>query len=175
MNGERSDIHEAGRVGHTEQDTVMNDSPLKTAAADFLDAHARVDQDRMTSLLAADARFHTMKSAGAWVGMPDVITGATTISGMLATRHGANGGPAIWQAGKTSWEHHFFVEEGDHVVIFTTRRSVTVDGKDYENPYVCIFRFNADKITDLWEVLDSAYAQSVVTKPENTTSAWRGE
>ena len=153
----------------------MSESAQKMAALGFLDAHASVDQDRMTSLLDPDAKFHTMKSARVWAGMPDVITGADTIAGMLATRHGANGGPALWKAGLTTWEHHFTVEEGAYVVIFTTRRSVTVEGLDYENPYVCMFRFRDSKIVDLWEYLDSAYAFSIIPRPEETTPAWRGE
>jgi ketosteroid isomerase-like protein len=153
----------------------MDTDSRKDIAVAFLDAHAQVDQDTMSTLLAPEARFHSMKSAGVWAGMPAIITGASTIAGMLASRHGANGGPAIWQAGHTSWEHHLIIAEGDYVVVHTTRRSLTVDGADYENPYVCIFHFEGSQIIDLWEYLDSAYAHSIIRRPEATTPTWRGE
>jgi ketosteroid isomerase-like protein len=153
----------------------VTDSPRKTAAYDFLDSHAKVDEPRMLSLLAPDARMHTTMSARQWGGAPDVISGAETIAAYFTSRHGAHGGPALWKAGSTSWEHDFAVEENDYVVIHTTRRSVTVDDKDYENNYVIIFRFEGSQIADLWEYLDSAYAFSIVPKPEVTTAAFRGE
>lgn len=153
----------------------MDETPRKSAALGFLDAHARVDEQEMVRLLIEDARFHTLKSARTWAGMPDVISGASTIAGMLATRHGAHGGPALWKVGQTNWEHHFVVEEDPYVVVFTTRRSVTVQDVDYENPYVCMFRFEGDRIADLWEYLDTAYTFSIVPQPEETSPAWRGE
>jgi ketosteroid isomerase-like protein len=153
----------------------MDATRRKSVAKAFLDAHARVDEPAMIGCLTDDARFHTLKSARTWAGMPDVITGATTIAGMLATRHGAHGGPALWQAGHTTWEHHFLVEEDPYVVLFTTRRSLTVQDTEYENPYVCMFRFEGDRIADLWEYLDTAYTFSIVPQPKETTSAWRGE
>jgi ketosteroid isomerase-like protein len=155
--------------------TSLGDSPHKQAAYDFLDAHAKVDEPRMLLLLAPDARMHTTKSGREWGGAPDVITGAQTIAAFFTSRHGLHGGPALWKAGFTSWEHDFAVEENETVVIHTTRRSITINEKAYENDYVCIFRFEGSLISDLWEYLDSAYALSIVPKPEETTPAFRGE
>jgi ketosteroid isomerase-like protein len=153
----------------------MSDSPHKTAAYDFLNAHATVDEEKMLELMAPDAEMHMGKSAQEWVGMPEVIKGSEAIAAMLTARHGLHDGPAIWKKGFTWWDHDFAVEENDIVVIHTIRHSVTVQDKDYENPYVCIFRFEGPLIVELWEYLDSAYALSLVPKPAETTAAFRGE
>jgi ketosteroid isomerase-like protein len=150
-------------------------SERKTAATAFLDSHARVDLDGMRAVLAPDARFHTLQTAQELAGMPKVILGADKIARMLGARHGANGEPALWKAGFTTWEHLFVVEEGDYVVIHTIRRSVTMHDVNYENPYVCMFQFEGSKITDIWEYLDTAYAFRTAPIPEETTSVWRGE
>ena len=153
----------------------MTETRRKASARGFLDAHARVDAGTMQALLTPKARFHSSKSAHDWAGMPEIIAGAQTIARMMASRHGEFGGPALWRAGSTSWEHLFVIEEDDYVVIHTIRRSITVDGTDYENPYVCIFGFEGELISDVWEYLDSAYSFSIVPRPQETTAAFRGE
>jgi ketosteroid isomerase-like protein len=134
-----------------------------------------VDEPTMLSLLAPDARLHMTKAGREWGQLPAEIKGAETIAAFFTSRHGLHGGPALWKAGSTSWDHDFALEENDYVMIHSTRRSITVTGKDYENNYVSIFRFDGPLISDIWEYLDSAYAFSIVPKPEFTTPAFRGE
>jgi len=61
-------------------------------------------------------------------------------------------------------EIHSVVAEGDRVMIQHANRAITAAGRDYENEYVKIFRFDREgKICEVWEYLDSRYAAEVLS------------
>lgn len=55
------------------------------------------------------------------------------------------------------YDRHHLIAEDDMVVSHHTLRTVTADGLDYENQYVFVFRFDGDKVAEVWEHLDTAY------------------
>ena len=149
-------------------------TPHKIAALGFLEALAAVDITTMRSLFTDDVRLHVKPSTREWAGIPAVVAGGDAVSALFAAHHGANDEHAVWRPGTTTWAHEVLVGENDHVVVQTQRHSVTADGADYDNAYVWVFRFVGERIDEIWEHLDTAYAYSVVPRPESTSPAWRG-
>ncbi len=55
------------------------------------------------------------------------------------------------------------IAEGNRVAVQYVARAVTAKGEEYENEYVKIFEFDEnDKITDLWEYLDTGRADRML-------------
>lgn len=53
------------------------------------------------------------------------------------------------------------VAEGDHVVIESTGKAKTKDGKDYNQTYCEVFRFKGEKLQEITTYLDTALSKEV--------------
>ena len=69
-------------------------------------------------------------------------------------------GESRYEIGTMVWEHHQVLHDGDFVIAHCSLRATTRSGRDYENQYALVYRFDALLITEAWEHTDTAYAFS---------------
>jgi ketosteroid isomerase-like protein len=65
-----------------------------------------------------------------------------------------------YQVGTTRWKKHHVLYDQDQgiVVIHTNLEATTNAGLSYDNPYCLLYRFEGDRIVEVWEHADTAYA-----------------
>jgi len=131
----------------------MSTEPCKRAARAFLAALERRDRAALEALLAPDARWVIPRSAPApYAGIHQ--GNARIVELMLGAAEHA------FVAGTHRIEERLLVAEGDAVCAEVRMTARSPRGLDYENSYVFVFEFAGDRIRELREHVDTAYAAS---------------
>jgi ketosteroid isomerase-like protein len=68
----------------------------------------------------------------------------------------------VFQPGTTTWDVEHVTAEDDRVAILIERRAVGANGRPYANQYHWLFRFESGRIAEIWEILDTALAISLL-------------
>jgi ketosteroid isomerase-like protein len=130
---------------------IVDIDKRKSTAWAFLEGISAWDGPAIAAICTEDVEWWMGRST-AWMPGRGTMHGRDRI-----LKHFQPPGPR-WREGRTRWTEQHTLADGDIVVIHATRNSVTVFDAEYENEYVWMFRFEADKIAQLWEFVDSAYA-----------------
>jgi len=69
-------------------------------------------------------------------------------------------GESRYEVGTMAWEYHQLFHDGDFVIAHCSLRATTRSGRDYENQYALLYRFDELLIAEAWEHTDTAYAFS---------------
>jgi ketosteroid isomerase-like protein len=69
-------------------------------------------------------------------------------------------GPSRYEVGTMMWEHHRVFHDDSFVIAHCSLRATTRSGRDYENQYALLYRFDGLLIKEAWEHTDTAYAFS---------------
>jgi ketosteroid isomerase-like protein len=67
-------------------------------------------------------------------------------------------GESRYEVGTMVWEHHQMFHDDSFVIVHSSLRATTRSGRDYENHYALLYRFDGLLITEAWEHTDTAYA-----------------
>ena len=123
----------------------------KQIAISFLDSINRGDRAQLRKLLADDVLWVVPKSAvppyaGQHRGAEQVID--LMLSAVMSS----------FDANGVRHEISLALAEDDWVMLETVMRATHVDGRPYENEYVFLLRLAGDRIAEIREHVDTAYA-----------------
>jgi ketosteroid isomerase-like protein len=130
----------------------MDQSRSKAAVLKFLDAMGRYDVATLRGMLADEAKWWMPESAKA-SGLGRPVTGANACAEL-------GGGKTLgsFRPGSTDWQIQHMTAEGDFVAILMRRRAQGARGQPYDVQYHWLFRFQGERVAEIWEVLDTAEA-----------------
>jgi ketosteroid isomerase-like protein len=121
----------------------------------FFDAMGKSDSDQIRPLMTETVRWWFPRSAADSGLVQRSVEGRENLL------------PLISHADKyfssIEWILEHIVVDGDMVAIHALTNGMTQVGKVYENEYHFLFRLREDKIDEVWEILDTAYARSQMT------------
>jgi ketosteroid isomerase-like protein len=120
----------------------------------FLDAMGRSDTDAMRPLMTENVRWWFPQSAADTGAIERTVQGRETLLPLL------RGGEYYKEI---AWTLQHVVTEGDMVAAHATTKGTTRTGKDYQNEYHFLFRLQDGLIDEVWEILDTAYANQRLT------------
>jgi ketosteroid isomerase-like protein len=69
-------------------------------------------------------------------------------------------GESRYEVGTMKWECHQVFHDDGFVIAHCSLRATTRSGRDYENHYALLYRFDGLLIAEAWEHTDTAYAFS---------------
>jgi uncharacterized protein len=118
----------------------------------LLSAIAARDRPSASLCLADDITWWVPQSAGAR-GLERPLRGRADVLELLC-------GESRYEVGTMVWKHHQLFQDGDFVIAHSSLRATTRSGRDYENQYALLYRFDGLLITEAWEHTDTAYAFS---------------
>jgi ketosteroid isomerase-like protein len=127
----------------------------KEVVVALLTAIATRDRASASRCLADDVTWWVPQSAGAG-GLERPLRGREGVLELLC-------GESRYEVGTMVWEHHQIFHDGNVVIAHSSLRATTRSGRDYENQYALLYRFEALLITEAWEHTDTAYAFSRFT------------
>jgi ketosteroid isomerase-like protein len=116
----------------------------------YLDAQNHHDRATLREVLTPDARKWFPESVASR-GRPNPAEGVDAVIEVLC--RGGN-----YRPGTRTCDVHDLIEEGDRVAARLTVHGVLRGGMPYENGYHLFFRFDGDKIAEVWQQLDTAHA-----------------
>jgi ketosteroid isomerase-like protein len=125
---------------------------MKETVRLFLNAMGEYDVDTLRSMLTDDARWWVPPSAEGRLERP--VVGGDRVANLAGGQL-----TAAFRPGTTTWDVEHVTAEDDRVSILMQRRSVTAAGKPYLNQYHWLFRFERDRVAEVWEIMDTALAQ----------------
>jgi ketosteroid isomerase-like protein len=134
----------------------QREEEMKALALAYLAAPGKRDLEGMRKLFADDVIMWWPPSAAKQFGGGKYIQGADTFVEFA-------GEPIdnIYRRETINWEIHRMVVDGDFVWIQTTMTATTPRDVPYENMYFVLLRIEGDKIAEIWESIDTAYAYAV--------------
>jgi ketosteroid isomerase-like protein len=118
----------------------------------LLTAIAERDRASASRCIADDVTWWVPQSAGER-GLERPLRGREEVLGLLC-------GESRYEVGTMQWEHHQVIHDGDFVIAHSSLRATTRSGRDYENQYALLYRFDGVLIKEAWEHTDTAYAFS---------------
>ena len=118
----------------------------------LLTAIAERDRAAAARCLADDVTWWVPQSAGAR-GLQRTLRGRERVLELLC-------GESRYEVGTMVWEHHQMFHDGNFVIAHSSLRATTRSGRDYENQYALLYRFDELLIEEAWEHTDTAYAFS---------------
>jgi ketosteroid isomerase-like protein len=118
----------------------------------FLHALVNDDAPAMRPLVADDVIWWVPPSAAARFRMARPLRGWNDIAWL------GGGGWKGFQPGSSAVRIHHLVAEGELVSAHYNRSARLAGGGDYDNEYNMLFRLEAGRIAEVWEVADTAYA-----------------
>jgi ketosteroid isomerase-like protein len=131
------------------------DGADKALVRRFLEAFGDADKETLQKLVREDVRWWVPPSVAA-LGLARPLDGWADIPWF--------GGPGSgsFRPGTTEWVFHHVVAEDGLVAVHMNRRAVGANGKPYDNEYHWLFRCQDGQIAEVWEVLDTAHAFSLL-------------
>ena len=132
------------------------DRANKDKGREFLSALFSADAARLGGLIPEDFKMWMPQSASKAAGMPVPLVGRDNAVAVLT-----GFGGSIFKRSTVQWDEMTALAEADRVAIQFRLRGQTVAGLDYDNTYVFLFRIAGEKVAEVWESTDTAYAQSV--------------
>jgi ketosteroid isomerase-like protein len=127
----------------------------KELVREFLDALGRQDTDALRSMLTPDARWWFPRSV-VQEGARPVVGRDEVLAAIVPPR------PAFAKD-TTTWTFHHLVGEGDLVAAHVDRSSLTAAGRPYESEYHFLVRSDGVRISELWDILDTARAREQIS------------
>jgi ketosteroid isomerase-like protein len=124
----------------------------KEIVVGLLAAIAARDRAAAARCVADDVTWWVPQSAGAR-GLDRPLRGREPVLELLC-------GESRYEIGTMVWEHHQVLHDDNFVIAHCSLRATTRSGRDYENQYALVYRFDALLITEAWEHTDTAYAYS---------------
>ena len=124
----------------------------KEIVVGLLTAIAERDRASASRCVADDVTWWVPQSAGAR-GLDRPLRGREQVLELLC-------GESRYEVGTMVWEHHQMFHDANFVIAHSSLRATTRSGRDYENQYALIYRFDDLSITEAWEHTDTAYAFS---------------
>ena len=118
----------------------------------LLKAIAERDRASASGYLADDVTWWVPQSAGAR-GLERPLRGREQVLELLC-------GESRYEVGTMVWDHHQLFHDGNFVIAHCSLRATTRSGRDYENQYALLYRFDELLIAEAWEHTDTAYAFS---------------
>jgi ketosteroid isomerase-like protein len=118
----------------------------------LLTAIAERDRASASRCVADDVTWWVPQSAGAR-GLDRPLQGREQVLELLC-------GESRYEVGTMVWEHHQLFFDVDFVIAQSSLRATTRSGRDYENQYALLYRFDGLLIEEAWEHTDTAYAFS---------------
>jgi ketosteroid isomerase-like protein len=118
----------------------------------LLTAIAERDRVAASRGLADDVTWWVPQSAGAR-GLERPLRGRDRVLELLC-------GESRYEVGTMAWKHHQVFHDDNFVIAHSSLRATTRSGRDYENQYALLYRFDELLITEAWEHTDTAYAFS---------------
>jgi uncharacterized protein len=118
----------------------------------LLTAIAERDRPSAARCLTDEVTWWVPQSAGAR-GLARPLRGRAQVLELLC-------GESRYEVGTMAWEHHQVFHDGDFVIAHSSLRATTRSGRDYENQYALLYRFDELLIAEAWEHTDTAYAFS---------------
>jgi ketosteroid isomerase-like protein len=109
----------------------------------------RDDRETLRELLAAEVEWHAPPFAAESFGE---LKGIDRVVDFLC-----GGADAFYQPGSFSMEVELQAVEEDRAIVISELRARTAHGKPYANRYAFGFRFRDGRISEVWELLDSAH------------------
>jgi len=129
---------------------------MKVRAREFLDAQAAGDTAGLQAMMVDDVRWWVQLSVEGRVPRP--LVGAREVAQFASGEITAS-----FVAGSTTWRVHHMTAEDDRVAVLAQRLAVGANGWPYDNEYHWLFRFEGDRIAEIWEVLDTSHAFTLLT------------
>jgi ketosteroid isomerase-like protein len=126
----------------------------KAVVRRFLDALVEEDTVALRPLVTDDVRWWVPPSAGTNFGLDRPLEGWDGIPWF-----GGEGWKGF-KPGTSAVTVHHLVAEGDLVSAHYNRVAERVSGTRYDNEYNILFRLEEGRIAEVWEVVDTAYANS---------------
>jgi ketosteroid isomerase-like protein len=120
-----------------------------------LDAIGRQDPNALEALLLDEARWWFPPSIGSR-GVPRPVAGKASIVRIVIPERPA------FQSGSTTWHFLHLVKEDDLVAAHVEREATTSDGHPYRVEYNFLFRLAAEKVAEVWDIMDTADATAQV-------------
>jgi uncharacterized protein len=132
--------------------TVEDARTRKEIVVRLLSAIAERDRAAASRCIADDVTWWVPQSAGER-GLERPLRGRERVLELLC-------GESRYEVGTMVWEHHQLFHDGDFVIAHSSLRATTRSGRDYENQYALLYRFEDLLIKEAWEHTDTAYAFS---------------
>jgi uncharacterized protein len=132
--------------------TVEDARTRKEIVVRLLSAIAERDRAAASRCIADDVTWWVPQSAGER-GPERPLRGRERVLELLC-------GESRYEVGTMVWEHHQLFHDGDFVIAHSSLRATTRSGRDYENQYALLYRFEDLLIKEAWEHTDTAYAFS---------------
>lgn len=124
----------------------------KEVVVRLLRAIATRDRASASPCLADDVTWWVPQSAGTR-GLERPLRGRERVLELLC-------GESRYEIGTMVWVHHQLFHDGDFVIAHSSLRATTRSGREYENQYALLYRFDGLSIEESWEHTDTAYAFS---------------
>ncbi len=129
----------------------MDVNDRKHAVLRFLEAMADADAVALRSMLTDDAQWWVPPSASGRLRRP--LVGGDEVAQLAGGQI-----TQAFQPGTTTWDVTHITAEDDRVAILMQRRAIGANGRAYDNQYHWLFRFEQDRIAEVWEIMDTALA-----------------
>jgi ketosteroid isomerase-like protein len=126
----------------------------KATALRLMSATAARDRAAVSSCLSEDTTWWIPQSASADGTIARPLIGRDAVVELLC------GETRFFRSGTLKWEIHHVLGDNDFVLVHATLRATTAGGRDYENHYAMLQRFDGELVAEAWEHLDTAYAFS---------------
>ena len=120
---------------------------MRDFALRFIEAMLALDLPALGSMLADDVVWHLPPFA-----KRPPLRGRDAVVTFVQKAQAA-----YYQAGTLSLEPTMVIADSDSAAVLGTLRGRTVRGKDYENLYSFVFRIAGGRVTEAWELLDTAH------------------
>jgi uncharacterized protein len=118
----------------------------------LLTAIAARDRAAASACLTDDVIWWVPRSAGER-GLERPLRGRERVLELLC-------GESRYEVGTMVWTSHQVFYDNDFVIAHCSLRATTRSGRDYENEYALLYRFDDLLIAEAWEHTDTAYAFS---------------
>jgi ketosteroid isomerase-like protein len=126
----------------------------RETALRLMKATTERDRDSVSSCLSKDAIWWIPQSSSTNGNIERPLRGREAVVELLC------GETRFFEVGTLRWEFQHVLSDNDFVLVHGTLRATTSSGRDYENQYVMLHRFDDRLVAEVWEHLDTAYAYS---------------
>jgi ketosteroid isomerase-like protein len=132
--------------------SVVSTQKRKQVVAEFLIALVNDDVATMRPLVADEVKWWVPQSAASTFGLARPLDGWDNVPWF-----GGDGWKGF-KPGTSQVTIHHLVAEDEFVSAHYNRTALRANGKVYDAEYNILFRFRADLIVEVWEVVDTAQA-----------------
>jgi ketosteroid isomerase-like protein len=132
----------------------MSTQRKKQVVHEFLVALVNDDSDTMRLLVADEVKWWVPQSASSAFGLVRPLDGWDNVPWF-----GGDGWKGF-RPGTSEVTIHHLVAEDEFVSAHYNRSALRANGNVYDTEYNILFRFSGDRIVEVWEVVDTAQANT---------------